>query len=430
MAGVTAAAATARIAACACVDAAVTAVGAGAAVAAGTAVTPGASVITTGAAGTTGTAITAITAGTTGEACLVGLAGVAAVAAVTPGAAVAADTAARAAVTAVTRGAAGAAVTPGAAVAAVVYGDDSYSYRELDEASNRLAHCLVGHRVGAGDVVGLLVERSAKAIIAILAVLKTGAAYLPIDLAHPQARIDFMLADAEPVAVITTAGLADRLAGHDVVVVDIDDPAIDTQPGTGLPAPAADNIAYILYTSGTTGIPKGVATRHCNVTQLFAAPSWLTSAPRQVWSQCHSFGFDTSVLEMWGALLHGGRLVVVSEAVTHSPAELHDLLVAEQVGVICQTPSAAGALSSQGLESATLMVAGEACPADVVDRWAPGRVMVNAYGPTETTMYVTMSAPLAAGRGAPPIGSPAPLAAVFVLDGWLRPVPVGVVGEL
>ena len=113
-----------------------------------------------------------------------------------------------------------------------------------------------------------------------------------------------------------------------------------------------------------------------------------------------------------------------------SPEDFHDLLVAEQVSVLTQTPSAVGVLSPEGLESVALVVAGEACPAEVVDRWAPGRVMINAYGPTETTVYASMSAPLAAGSGVVPIGAPVSAAALFVLDGWLRPVPVGVVGEL
>ena len=149
-----------------------------------------------------------------------------------------------------------------------------------------------------------------------------------------------------------------------------------------------------------------------------------------MWTQCHSYAFDFSVWEIWGALLHGGRLVVVPESVARSPEDFHALLVAEQVSVFTQTPSAVGVLSPEGLESAALVMGGEACPAEVVDRWAPGRVMINAYGPTETTMYASMSAPLAAGSGAPPIGSPVSGAALFVLDGWLRPVPAGVVGEL
>ena len=115
--------------------------------------------------------------------------------------------------------------------------------------------------------------------------------------------------------------------------------------------------------------------------------------------------------------------MVVPESVARSPEDFHALLVAEQVSVLSQTPSAVGMLSPQGLDSVTLLVGGEACPAEVVDRWAPGRVMINAYGPTETTMWVALSAPLTAGSGVPPIGSPVSGAALFVLDGWLRPVP-------
>src|ERR1700739_2587431 len=262
-----------------------------------------------------------------------------------------------------------------------------------------------------------------------LAVLKTGGAYLPIDPAVPTARMQFIVEDAAPVAVVTTAGLADRLGGGDVPVIDIDDPAVDIQPGTALATPAPDDIAYLIYTSGTTGTPKGVAVTHHNVTQLLGSLD--ASLPAAgVWAQCHSLAFDASVEEIWGALLHGGRLVVVPESVARSPDDLHALLVAEQVSVLSQTPSAVGALSPEGLESAALVVAAEPCPADLVDRWAPGRVMINACGPTETTIVVMMSAPLAAGSGVVPIGSPVPGAALFVLDGSLRPVPAGVVGEL
>ena len=217
--------------------------------------------------------------------------------------------------------------------------------------------------------------------------------------------------------------------GCDLPVFDVNDPALDTQPSTALPAPAPDDIAYLIYTSGTTGVPKGVAVTHHSVTQLLASlDAGLPAAG--VWPLCHSLAFDVSVWEIFGALLRGGRLVVVPESVAGSPEDLHEVLVAEQVSVLTQTPSAVAMLSDEGLESAALVMAGEACPVEVVDRWAPGRVMINAYGPTETTMCVAISAPLTAGSGAPPIGAPVSGAALFVLDGWLRAVPAGVVGEL
>ncbi len=309
---------------------------------------------------------------------------------------------------------------------AMTFEGRSMTYRELEDAANRLAHLLAGHGAGPGAYVGLLLERSAQAIVAMLAVLKTGAAYLPIDPALPAARIGFMLADAAPIAAITTTALADRLDGCDLAVIDIDDPAVHAQPSVALPAPSPDDIAYLIYTSGTTGVPKGVAVTHHNVVQLIDSldDAGLGSGPGQAWAQWHSYSFDAAVEEIWAALLRGGRLVLVPEDLTRSPEDLHTLLVAEQVSVLSQTPTAVGALSPQKLESVALVVAGEACPAEVVDRWAPGRVMINAYGPTETTVCASRSAPLVAGSGMPPIGAPVAGAAFLVLDGWLRPVPV------
>ncbi|HYB82782.1 MAG TPA: condensation domain-containing protein, partial [Mycobacterium sp.] len=288
---------------------------------------------------------------------------------------------------------------------AVTFAGHSMTYRELDEAANRLAHLLAWHGVGPGRCVALLFERSAQAVVAMLAVLKTGAAYLPIDPAVPASRIGFMIADAAPIAALTTADLVERLDGADLAVIDVNDARIDSQPSTGLPAPAPDDIAYIIYTSGTTGVPKGVAITHQNITQLLESLD--AGLPRPaVWPQCHTLAFDVSVWEIFGALLGGGRVVVVPEEVASSPNDFHDLLVTERVSVLTQTPSAVVALSAAGLESAALVVVGEACPAEVVDRWAPGRVVINAYGPTETTMCVAISALLTPGSGAAPIGAP------------------------
>ncbi|HET7742144.1 MAG TPA: amino acid adenylation domain-containing protein, partial [Mycobacterium sp.] len=313
---------------------------------------------------------------------------------------------------------------------ALTFDGQSMTYQQLDEAANRLAHVLVGQGAGPGEVVALHFPRSSDAIVAILAVLKTGAAYLPIDPALPVARIGFMLTDAAPIVAVTKTGLAERFDGFDVTVVDVDDLAVDAQPNTAPPGPAPDDIAYIIYTSGTTGVPKGVAIPHRNVPGLFGVlGTEVSSGPGRVWTQWHSYSFDVSVWEIFGALLHGARLLVVSESMAASPEDFHALLIAEQVSVLSQTPSAAGMLSPQGLASAALVVAGEACPSELVDRWAPGRVMINAYGPTEATVYASISAPLTSGAVVP-IGVPVAGGALFVLDAWLRPVPPGVVGEL
>ncbi|WP_328359235.1 amino acid adenylation domain-containing protein [Mycobacterium sp. NBC_00419] len=311
---------------------------------------------------------------------------------------------------------------------ALVNGAASMTYLELDEAANRLAHVLSDRGVGAGACVGLLLERSAQAVVAMLAALKTGAVYLAIDPALPESRIDFMLADAAPAIVITNADLRSRLGGE-LAVIDIADPAIAAAPVTAPPAPDPGNIAYLIYTSGTTGTPKGVAVTHRNLAHL--ADSTPEALPaQQVWTQCHSYAFDFSVWEIWAALLGGGRLVVVPDSVVGAPDEFHDLLIQTHVNVLTQTPSAVTALSPQGLESVAVLLGGEACSAEVVDQWAPGRVVINAYGPTEATVYASMSAPVTVGSGSAPIGSPVSTAALFVLDEWLRPVPTGVVGEL
>ncbi|WP_160110878.1 non-ribosomal peptide synthase/polyketide synthase [Mycolicibacterium houstonense] len=315
---------------------------------------------------------------------------------------------------------------------AVCFEGASLSYRELDEASNRLAHVLTGSGAGPGECVALLLERSAHAVVAILAVLKSGAAYLPIDPAHPDARVEFMLADARPVVAVTMGALGERLRASGVPVLEVDDPRIDAQSSRALPVPAADDVAHVIYTSGTTGTPKGVAVTHQNVTRLFDGMDvGFELSPAQVWAACSSLAFDYSVWEIWGALLHGARLVIVPEQTTRSPQDLEELVVAEGVTVLSQTPSAVGMLSPEKLKQVpALMVAAEACPPDVVDRWAPGRVMINGYGPTETTVYATISAPLQPGSGIVPVGVPVPGAGLFVLDGSLRPVPPGVVGEL
>ena len=327
---------------------------------------------------------------------------------------------------------------------AVTCGGRSVTYRELDEAANRLAHLLAARGAGPGQFVALLFSRSAEAIAAILAVLKTGAAYLPMDPAVPADRIGFMLADAAPIAAITTAELADRLDGHGLPIIDVNDPAVHTQPSTALPAPGPDDIAYLIYTSGTTGVPKGVAIPHRNVTRLLA--SLEAEMPQAgVWSQCHSLAFDFSVWEIWGALLRGGRLVVVSELVARSPEDFHDLLVDEQVSVLSRTPSAFYALQTvdalrgeRGLQLHldAVVFGGEALEPQRLRDWLhnhPGSPrLINMYGITETTVHASLREIVAddVDSHASPIGMPLAHLGFFVLDGWLRPVPAGVVGEL
>ncbi|MGV0742804.1 amino acid adenylation domain-containing protein [Mycolicibacterium sp. XJ870] len=330
---------------------------------------------------------------------------------------------------------------------AVSYDGSSMTYRELDQVSNRLAHLLIGNGAAPGQRVAVLFSRSVEAVVAIFAVLKTGAAYVPIDPSVPDARLEFVLTDAGPVAAVTTADLAARLAGRGLVVVDIDDPAIDDHPASAPPVgPCTDDIAYLIYTSGTTGVPKGVAIPHHNVTRLLATlEADLELSSGQVWTQSHSLAFDFSVWEIFGALLHGGRLVVVSDSVARSPEDLHDLLVEQRVSILSQTPSAFYALQSveelsPELESElaleVVVFGGEALEPQRLKPWLDTHPesprLVNMYGITETTVHASFREILAGDVASTvsPIGVPLGHLAFVVLDGWLRQVPVGVVGEL
>ncbi|WP_256988853.1 AMP-binding protein, partial [Rhodococcus sp. 05-2255-1e] len=260
--------------------------------------------------------------------------------------------------------------------------------------------------------------------------LKLGSAYLPIDINTPDERLAFVLQDAAPAAILTTVSLAGRVSKSGVPLIDVEDPKVAEQPTTTLPVPNADLLAYIIYTSGTTGTPKGVGITQTNVTQTYAASEHaFKHSPDQVWSMFHSYSFDVSVWEMWGALLHGGRLVIIPEHAARSATDFHRILVDEQVTTVNQTPSALEMLSPEGIDQVrTIFVGGEACSPELVDRWASGREMINGYGETET-FYASMSAPMKPGHGAP-IGTPVPGDALFVLDSGLRRVPIGVVGEL
>ena len=327
---------------------------------------------------------------------------------------------------------------------ALSFQGSSMTYRELDEASNRLAHLLIGQGARPGERVALLLSRSAEAIVSIMAVLKTGAAYLPMDPAHPASRMQFMIGDSKPIAAITTTDLRSRFDGCDLTVVDINDPAVGAQPSAALLAPAADDIAYIIYTSGTTGAPKGVAVTHRNVIRLLEALDAELELG-QVWSQCHSLAFDFSVWEIFGALLGGGRVVVVPDSVVRSPEDLHALLATEQVGVLSQTPSAfyalqgADALSPElghQLKLQTVVFGGEALEPQRLSAWfrkhpGPPR-LINMYGITETTVHASYREIVDSDleSTASPIGVPLAHLGFFVLDGWLRPVAAGVVGEL
>ncbi|WP_151484726.1 non-ribosomal peptide synthetase, partial [Streptomyces albicerus] len=330
------------------------------------------------------------------------------------------------------------------------------TYGELNSRANRLARHLVAQGVGPESVVGICLERSADLVVALLAVLKAGGAYLPIDPDSPADRIASMVQDAQPVLLVTTSttGAAQDVA-ESLPVIHLDraeafaeEKATDLTDTERLTALRPEHPAYVIYTSGSTGRPKGVLIPHRNVVGLFSATQdGFAFGADDVWTLFHSYAFDFSVWELWGPLLQGGRLVVVPFDVSRSPGDFLQLLVRERVTVLNQTPSAfyqfiqADAQApGQDLALRYVVLGGEALElnrlADWYERHAPDApVLVNMYGITETTVHVTRvdldeHSVARDGDGDGAIGWAVPGLRAFVLDADLKPAPVGVTGEL
>ncbi len=342
---------------------------------------------------------------------------------------------------------------------AVTAEDESLTYRELDSRADRLARLLLEHGAGPGRLVALALPRSAVLPVALLAVLKTGAGYLPLDPGYPAERLAMMVEDARPALLLTVTGEAGSLPGG-LQRVTLDTPACEealaalpdtplTDADRGGPAPGPGDTAYVIYTSGSTGRPKGVVVPHGNVVRLFttARPAVGFGAD-DVWTLLHSYAFDFSVWEIWGPLLHGGRLVVVPHDTVRTPARLLRLLAAEGVSVLSQTPTAFQQLIltegerpdlGQGLALRRVVLGGEALDPGMLRDWyarhpedAPR--VVNMYGITETTVHVT-HLPMErhhaeTATAGSPIGVPLADLGMYLLDGALRPAVPGSTGEL
>ncbi|MGI1114467.1 non-ribosomal peptide synthase/polyketide synthase [Pseudomonas aeruginosa] len=333
---------------------------------------------------------------------------------------------------------------------AVVYGERALDYGELNLRANRLAHRLIELGVGPDVLVGLAAERSLEMIVGLLAILKAGGAYVPLDPRYPSDRLGYMIEDSGIRLLLTQRAARERLPlgeGLPCLLLDAEHewagyPESDPQSAVGV-----DNLAYVIYTSGSTGKPKGTLLPHGNVLRLFdATRHWFGFSADDAWSLFHSYAFDFSVWEIFGALLHGGRLVIVPNETSRSPEDFLRLLCRERVTVLNQTPSAFKQLmqvACAGQEVPPLALrhvvfGGEALEVQALRPWferfgdrAPR--LVNMYGITETTVHVTYR-PLSLadldGGAASPIGEPIPDLSWYLLDAGLNPVPRGCIGEL
>ena len=334
---------------------------------------------------------------------------------------------------------------------AVSFEGQAIGYAELDARADALALRLRAAGVGPDRLVALALPRSAELVVALLAILKAGGAYLPLDPEYPVSRLQYMLGDARPCCVLTAAGtlppaVTAACADLGIPEIALDGPAPEPSPAPGPAAPG--NAAYVIYTSGSTGNPKGVVVTHRNVVRLFGTTrEQFGFGPADVWTMFHSYAFDFSVWELWGALLHGGRVVVVPFAVSRTPAEFVELLARERVTVLNQTPSAfyqliqADRERPPGAAPLTLrrvVFGGEALEPARVAPWYDRHpedepVLVNMYGITETTVHVSqleMTRDHPGPQGGSLVGRGLPDLRVQVLDEALRPAPPGVPGEV
>ncbi|WP_230579561.1 non-ribosomal peptide synthetase, partial [Xenorhabdus bovienii] len=323
---------------------------------------------------------------------------------------------------------------------AVVYEDQTLSYGELNRRANRLAHHLIALGVRPDDRVAICVERSPKLVVGLLAILKAGGAYVPLDPAYPAERLAYMLDDAAPVVLLTQTTLANTLTSPistpvPTIVLDAQEPAMAAQsahnPDTQALGLTSRHLAYVIYTSGSTGLPKGVMVEHRGLINLIATQQdTLAINPSSRILQFASNSFDAGIWECGMALLAGACLHLAQRIHLLPGAALLNTLETHAITHVLLSPTALAALDTVPVTLQTLIVGGEACSPALVKRWAEGRRMVNAYGPTESTVCAAIYLCDSREEGAPPIGQPIANTRIYILDTQGQPVPLGVAGEI
>ncbi|WP_175597306.1 non-ribosomal peptide synthetase [Peristeroidobacter soli] len=326
---------------------------------------------------------------------------------------------------------------------ATLYGEQELTYEQLNRRANRLAHQLLERGVQPDDRVGLYTERGIEEIIGLLAILKAGAAYVPLDPSYPPERLHFMLDDTSPVAILAPSSLSHQVtslaSSTPLLLVSTEEPqAASHDPH--VPRLHSRQLAYIIHTSGSTGRPKGVMVEHRSVVRLVINSNCVPVGPTDCIAHCASPSFDATTWEVWAPLLNGARLLIVPQAVVLEPAALNAALVRHRVTALFLTVGLFHEYVDE-LEAAFsglryLLTGGDvtnpACVRRALTKATPPQCLINVYGPTETTTFATAFAipPTHPGITALPIGRPITNTSVYILDQHGRPVPMGGVGEI
>ncbi|BAZ33597.1 amino acid adenylation domain-containing protein (plasmid) [Cylindrospermum sp. NIES-4074] len=317
---------------------------------------------------------------------------------------------------------------------AVVFENQQLTYRELNQKANQLAHHLQTLGVKPEFLVGICVERSLEMVVGLLGILKAGGAYLPLDPHYPPERLSYMLADAGVEILLTQQDLLSSLSSHParVICLDTDWPTIAQHSHENLDvAVCADNLVYVIYTSGSTGQPKGVAIEHlslCNLAQAQTSLFNVKATSRVL--QFASLSFDASVSEIFMAVTSGAMLILATASKLMPGDDLQQILDNYSITHLTLPPSALAVLPTHEFPAlGQIIVAGEACPLELVNQWSVGRRFFNAYGPTESTVCATV-APISHGSEKITIGRPINNTQIYILDSNHQPVPIGVPGEL